>query len=183
MERSDSHKDENEHISGRLRSERPRLEPLELDRVRTTAFSRARRAGGRSLARRRLAVAGLTIGLMAAGTGGVIAAGGASHSAGNAATAQYGLGGVAGSTTHKKGTFNYRIHLHVPFNQTLTRVSVRLNGRLVLVLVGNKASSTVNVPLPCGTGLITLRAVTSSGQVLVEYRHLQPCVTVGSRKR
>ena len=183
MERRDSNKDENENISGRLRSERPQLEPLELDRVRTSAMSRARRAGGRSAARRRLAVAGLTIGLMAAGTGGVIAAGGASHTAGNAATAQYGLGGVAGSSPHKQATFNYRIHLYVPFHETLTRVSVRLNGRVVLVLVGQKASSTVNVPLPCGTGLITLRAVTSSGRVLIEYRHLQPCVRVGSRKR
>src|SRR5271165_6072521 len=98
-------KDELDSVAQRLRSERPEAGALELDRIKTTAMSRARPVRGRGVARRRLAVAGLTIGLMAAGTGGVIAGGATSGSSGNAATAQYGHssaeGGVLG-TRHAK---------------------------------------------------------------------------------
>jgi hypothetical protein len=94
----DANKDELEGIAERLRSERPAASPLDLDRIKTTAMSRAKTAsnGGRAGVRR-LAVAGLTVGLMAAGTGGVIAGVGSGHSSGNAATAQYGNACVAGN--------------------------------------------------------------------------------------
>jgi hypothetical protein len=89
----DAHKDELEGVAQRLRSERPEASPLELDRIKTTAMSRAQagvRRGGASA--RRFAVAGLTVGLMAAGTGGVLASVGSSGTHSNAATAQYGSG-------------------------------------------------------------------------------------------
>jgi hypothetical protein len=94
----DANKDELEGVAQRLRSERPVASPLDLDRIKTTAMSRAKAAsGGGRAGARRLAVAGLTVGLMAAGTGGVIAGVGSGHSAGNAATAQYGNVCIAGN--------------------------------------------------------------------------------------
>jgi hypothetical protein len=84
--------DKNEHelegIAQRLRGERPEASPLELDQIKTTAMSRAQVGTGRASSRR-LVVAALTVGLMAAGTGGVLAAGGSGGAAGNAAQAQY----------------------------------------------------------------------------------------------
>jgi len=86
----DAHKDELESVAQRLRDERPQASPLDLDRIKTTAMSRAQAATGRGRAgARRLAVASLTVGLLAAGTGGVIASKGSGQS-GNAAVAQYG---------------------------------------------------------------------------------------------
>ena len=114
-------KDEVDSIAQRLRSERPEASPLELDRAKTTAMSRARSLGGRRGSRRQFAVAALTIGLMAAGTGGVIAGGTTSSNPTNAATAQYGLGqgdggGVLGNKHHKPPMSHryIRIHLNVP---------------------------------------------------------------------
>jgi hypothetical protein len=87
----DAPQDEVEGIAQRLRSERPEASPLELDRIKTTALSRARSAaGGGRAGARRLAVAGLTVGLLLATTGGVLAGQGGEHSSGNAAVAQYG---------------------------------------------------------------------------------------------
>ncbi len=89
----DAHMDELEGVAQRLRDERPTASPLDLDRIKTTAMSRARSAGARRgrAGARRLAVASLTVGLLAAGTGSVFAW---SHSdkgsKGNAANAQYG---------------------------------------------------------------------------------------------
>ncbi len=77
-----------EGVAQRLREQRPEASPLELDRIKTTAMSRVKataRAGSR-----RFAVLGLTAGLLAATTGGVIASRGDGHSPGNAAIAQYG---------------------------------------------------------------------------------------------
>ncbi len=87
----DARQDEVEGIAQRLRGERPEASPLELDRIKTTALSRARSAmGGGRAGARRLAVAGLTVGLLLATTGGVLAGQGGEHSSGNAAVAQYG---------------------------------------------------------------------------------------------
>jgi hypothetical protein len=101
----DAHKDDLEGVAQRLRSERPVASPLDLDRIKTTAMSRAKagtRRGGASA--RRLATAGLTVGLLAAGTGGVIAGGLNDHHAGNAATAQYGSTCVAGNNDGNGGS-------------------------------------------------------------------------------
>ena len=90
----DAHNDELEGIAERLRNERPQASPLDLDRIKTTAMSRAKSTGskrGRAGARR-LAVVSLTVGLLAAGTGSVFAGGdhGGKSPKGNAASTQYG---------------------------------------------------------------------------------------------
>ncbi len=107
--KNDKHEPELEGIAQRLRSERPEASALELDQIKTTAMSRAQAAGGRANPRR-LVVAALTVGLMAAGTGGVLAAGGSGSPAGNAANAQYsstnscGSGNGNGNGSHNGGT-------------------------------------------------------------------------------
>jgi hypothetical protein len=75
-------------VAERLRGERPEANPLELERIRTAALARARSGSGPGS--RRLAVLALTVGVLAATTGGVIASSGDGHSSGNAAVAQYG---------------------------------------------------------------------------------------------
>ena len=90
----DAHKEELEGVAQRLRNERPEASPLQLDQIKTSAMSRAK-AGTRrrSAGARRLATAGLTIGLLAAGTGGVIAGGAGGHhgnGGSNASNTQYG---------------------------------------------------------------------------------------------
>jgi hypothetical protein len=88
--KNDASKDELDGVAQRLRDERPTASPLELDQIKRTAMSRAKvKSGGRTFGARRLAVAGLTVGLMAAGTGGVIAAGGGKGVHANAASVQY----------------------------------------------------------------------------------------------
>ncbi|HEY7961543.1 MAG TPA: hypothetical protein VID29_06435 [Solirubrobacteraceae bacterium] len=95
--KNDKHEPELEGIAQRLRHERPEASPLELDQIKTTVMSRARATASRANPRR-LVVAALTVGLMAAGTGGVLAAGGSGGSAGNAAQAQYSTtGNVCGN--------------------------------------------------------------------------------------
>lgn len=86
--KNEEHEPELEGIAERMRAERPEASPLELDQMKLNAMSRAKAATGRANPRR-LVVAALTVGLMAAGTGGVLAAGGSGGAAGNAASAQY----------------------------------------------------------------------------------------------
>ncbi len=150
-------KDEVDSIAQRLRSERPEASPLELDRAKTTAMSRTRGPSGRRGGRRQFAIAALTIGLMAAGTGGVIAGGTAGSNPTNAATAQYGLGqggggGVLGNKNHKPPMSHryIRIHINVPRNGTLSRVTVQANGKVLFVLKNRNVSSTILLGyLPC----------------------------------
>jgi hypothetical protein len=98
--KNDAHKEELEGVAQRLRNERPEANPLQLDQIKTSAMSRAK-AGTRrrSAGARRLATAGLTVGLLAAGTGGVIAGqgGGGNGSHENASYTQYGNNCVAGN--------------------------------------------------------------------------------------
>jgi len=178
-------KDEVDNIAERLRSERPEASPLELDRIKTTAMSRARSVSGRIGARRRFAVAGLTIGLMAAGTGGVIAGGATSTNPSNAATAQYGPaqgggGGVLGSKHHKQPMSHryLRVHINVPHRATLTRVTVEVNGKVLFVLRNNRVSSTIALGyLPCSkpTTTVTIIAVESNGAIIRETRQFHLC--------
>lgn len=90
MRRKNDAQREVEGVAQRLRNERPEASPLELDRIKTSAMSRMRSASGGRVGARRLAVAGLTVGLLAATTGSVLAGGGSGGSTGNAAVAQYG---------------------------------------------------------------------------------------------
>lgn len=164
-----------EQIAQRLRAERPELDPLHLDQIRTATLARARR-GGRSGMRRRLAVAALTVGLMAAGTGGVIAAGGASQTGGNAATAQYGQGGVKGSQEHHSRTRSLHFHIRVPAHVRLRKITIELNGKTIFVLRGHSVSANVKLKLPCDKhGTVKLIAVTSSGHTITETRLLLTC--------
>lgn len=88
--KNDASKDDLDGVAQRLREERPTPSPLELDQIKRTAMSRAKvGTSGRAFGARRLAVAGLTVGLMAAGTGGVIAASGGKGVHANAASVQY----------------------------------------------------------------------------------------------
>jgi hypothetical protein len=92
--KNDANKEELEGVAQRLRNERPEASPLQLDQIKMSAMSRAK-AGTRrrSAGARRLATAGLTIGLLAAGTGGVIAGGDGGHHGGGSTSAsatQYG---------------------------------------------------------------------------------------------
>ena len=96
--KNDAHKEELEGVAQRLRNERPEASPLQLDQIKMSAMSRAKAGTRRHKAgARRLATAGLTIGLLAAGTGGVIAGGGGGGNHGNASNTQYGSNCIAGN--------------------------------------------------------------------------------------
>jgi hypothetical protein len=93
--KNDANKEELEGVAQRLRNERPEASPLQLDQIKMSAMSRAKAGTRRHKAgARRLATAGLTIGLLAAGTGGVVAgeSGGHHHGGGStsASSTQYG---------------------------------------------------------------------------------------------
>jgi hypothetical protein len=89
MRRKNDARDELEGVAQRLRRERPEASPLELDQIKTAAMSRNRSPRRGRIGTRRLAVLGLTVGLLAATTGSVIAGQG-SEPSGDAAIAQYG---------------------------------------------------------------------------------------------
>jgi hypothetical protein len=103
--KNEKHEPELEGIAERMRAERPEASPLELDQIKLSAMSRAKAATGRANPRR-LVVAALTVGLMAAGTGGVLAAGGSGGAAGNAASAQYSSTTVACGNNNGNGNGN-----------------------------------------------------------------------------
>jgi len=183
-------KDEVDSIAQRLRAERPEASPLELDRAKTTAMSRSGSLSRRG-SRRRFAVAALTIGLMAAGTGGVIAGGTTSSNPTNAATAQYGLGqggGVLGNKNHKPPMSHryIRVHINVPHRVTLTKVTVLANGKVLFVLKNRNVSSTIVLGyLPCSrkAKTITIIAVESNGAIIKETRLFHLCqAAVSSHK-
>ena len=150
---------------------------------------------------RRLAVTGLTVGLLAAGTGGVLAAVDGVRHSGNAAVAQYGTPPVQtvyvpgppapppANTTPtpivtppppaKEETSNpINIHINVPHNAKLKKVTVEVNGKVISVYRGRKASANLHLGnLPCGKGTMTVLviAVTKSGKTIRQshkYHHL-----------
>jgi hypothetical protein len=236
----DAHRDELEGVAQRLRDERPQASPLELDRIKTTAMARAKAGRGGRAGARRLAVAGLTVGLLVATTGGVLA-GESNHgkgkgSSGNAANAQYGgecnisngngnIGnengagaqnnacnentfitetnsstnnttitntynsstvtvagpansGVLGATTTKKATTSskrVKIHINLPGKSKLRKVTLKVNGKIVSVLKGKKASKNVTlVSLPC-SAKVTITAVTASGKTVTQSHTYNLC--------
>jgi hypothetical protein len=243
--KDDAHMDELEDVAQRLRDERPQASPLDLDRIKTTAMARAKSGakGGRAGARR-LAVAGLTVGLLVATTGGVLAGEGGhgkskgGNGGGNAANAQYGgecniqngsgnvgdnngqgsennacnentfitetnnstnnttnnvtnnynsstvtvagpaNSGVLAATTTKKATTSskrVKIHINVPNKSKLRRVTLKVNGKIVSVLKGKKASKNVTlVSLPCAA-TVTITAVTASGKTVTQTHTYNLC--------
>jgi hypothetical protein len=234
----DAHKDDLEGVAQRLRDERPQANPLDLDRIKTTAMARAKagsRRGGAGA--RRFAVAGLTVGLLVATTGGVLAGQSGGHKnkggngGGNAASAQYGgecnimngsgnvgdnngqgsennacnentfitennnstvtnnynsstvtiaaptpASGVQGATTSKKvSAKNVKIHINLARKSKLKRVTLRVNGKIVSVLKGKKASRNITlVSLPCGAK-VTITAVTASGKTVTQTHTYNLC--------
>jgi hypothetical protein len=90
-------------VTDRLRRERAQATPLELDtiKMRTLAGATTSRWKGRPM-RSRLVTTGLTLALMAAGTGGVIANGGEGGGKGDdASDAQYKPGKGCGDKNHE----------------------------------------------------------------------------------
>ena len=66
-----------------------------------------------------------------------------------------------------------KIHIDVPHNAKLKKVTIEVNGKVISVLRGKKASANLNLgSLPCGKGTTTVVviAVTSSGKT-VRQRH------------
>jgi hypothetical protein len=177
MQGKDAHNDELERIARRLRAERPQVDPLELDRIKTSAISHAMANSGHS-SPRRFAVAGLVVGLMAAGTGGVIAAGGASHPAGNAAIAQYAVPGAGTHhPKHHSSPAGGQLHIQLPRGAKLATVTILVDNKIVSVRKGSDASPDINLELFCSTRVIkvTVIAVTDNGETIKESRHVGPC--------
>src|SRR3954447_7270683 len=79
-----------ESIERRLRTDRPELSAIELDRVKQGVVAKAaRQGGGRMNLRSRLVAGLLALGLVGAGGGAVLAASGGSSSNGSFADSQY----------------------------------------------------------------------------------------------
>ncbi|HEY2592300.1 MAG TPA: hypothetical protein VGK33_00200, partial [Chloroflexota bacterium] len=106
MRRKDDAQREVEGVAQRLRKERPEASPLELDGIKTAAMARTRAAGRGRMGTRRLAVLGLTAGLLAATTGGVLAGQGSGSDGGDAAVAQYGNNCDTNNNNGPIGSFN-----------------------------------------------------------------------------
>jgi hypothetical protein len=95
-------------VADRLRAERAGATGLDLDRIKTRAMANAATSRPKGLALKSRTIAALlTVALMAAGTGGVIAGGGNGNDNGNASNSQYKPGcgpkktdGVNPSGTH-----------------------------------------------------------------------------------
>jgi hypothetical protein len=176
--KNDARKDETEGVAQRLRSERPEASPLELDRIKMTAFSRAKAAAGaRGAGARRFAVAGMTVGLMAAGTGGVIAGGEVGHNHGNAATAQYGNNCDTNNNNfnnfdNEEGNENNNGNNNFNCNNN----SFNGSGNSVTNITNNITNSTVTVsatPPPAASsvlGSISTKAATSKRRITLHIR-------------
>ena len=95
-------------VAERLRKERAQVSALDLDRIKTRAMANAATSRPKGFALKSRSVAALlTVALMAAGTGGVIAGGGNGNGNGSASNSQYKPGcgpkktdGVNPSGTH-----------------------------------------------------------------------------------
>ncbi|MEA2351947.1 MAG: hypothetical protein QOJ14_361 [Thermoleophilaceae bacterium] len=97
-----------QEVAERLRKERPEASALDLDRIKTRAMATAATSRPKGFALKSRGIAAfLTLALMAAGTGGVIAGGGNGNGNGSASNSQYKPGcgpkktdGVNPSGTH-----------------------------------------------------------------------------------
>jgi len=197
--KSDKHEQDMEGVVRRLRDERPEASPLELDRAKTSAMARARSGSRARFGARRLVVAGFTVGLMAAGTGGVLAAGGGNHATGNAASVQYSTttSSTSTSTTSTSTTStstststtttqtapgggepeSKTVHLSVHFPGThghkIKTLTITVNGKTVKVLKGKKANGKLTFNIPCSNKKITvvIVGVLSNGKTVRVTRH------------
>jgi hypothetical protein len=247
----DAHKDELEGVAQRLRDERPEASPLDLDRIKTVAMSRAQAGTRRGRAgARRLAVASLTVGLLAAGTGGVLAHN-SDKGSGNAAVAEYGsncdvnnssngntnttgsvtgnansngnntdncnensfntenitenntttntitnnyyatnvtvtaspttaTGAVQGTSTTKPASIKHPVKFRIDISKKskLKKVTLKINGKVVSVLKGKKASANISIAnLPCSANgtTVTVTAVTANGKTITQSHTYHIC--------
>jgi hypothetical protein len=168
------------------------------DAPKDEAMDGAQRRGRRGV--RPFLVAGLTVGVMAAAAGGVIAGVSTPRHSGNAATAQYGSncaagsansfscnappqspgGGVLGSKTSKEKTSKRRIKIHIklPRGAKLTKVTVKVNGKVFSVFQGKQVSANIRLAnLPCGKGATTVVviAVMNSGKTVRQTHKYHLC--------
>jgi hypothetical protein len=162
--KNDAHKDELEGVAQRLRNERPEASPLQLDQIKTSAMSRAK-AGTRrrSAGARRLATAGLTIGLLAAGTGGVIAGGGGhGHGGGSSISASSTQYGSECSITNGSGNIgdgngaesgNYACNENSFNNITITNSTTNEGG----TVTNNYFSTTVSATPAASSGVLAAK--------------------------
>ena len=186
--------DGDEQIADRLRSERPELSALTLDAIHQRVVTRASR--GR-FGRSRLAGALAVVGLMAAGTGGVVAAGGfGGASRPDAAVAQYlspasqspatttgspsgGVLGVTQTSTACASLRHFTIHLLIPRHDHVVSAQVFLNGKRLQLLTGKRLHAHINLRgLPKGRDVLTITARTKHGKVLRGKRVYHTCLPV-----
>jgi hypothetical protein len=87
-------------------------------------------------------------------------------------------GGVQAATTAKKATTSskrVKIHINVPNKSKLRKVTLKVNGKIVSVLKGKKASKNVTlVSLPC-SATVTITAVTASGKTVTQTHTYNLC--------
>lgn len=97
-----SQRDEDlDEVAQRLREHRPEASALELDHIKMRAMARAASSRPKgAVLRTRLLVALCSLGLMAGGTGGVIAAKGGNPGKGSASKGQYKPGKGCGDKNH-----------------------------------------------------------------------------------
>jgi hypothetical protein len=162
------------------------------------------RPPGNGIGARRLAVTCMTIGLLAASTGGVLAAVGV-RSSGSAAVAQYGVPPTQPPVTiappvapppavttpvtppapitvtpiaEETSKQNVKIHINVPHDTKFRKVTVEVDGKVISVMKGKKASANFSLgSLPCGKGTTTVVviAVTSSGKTVRQSHKYHLC--------
>src|SRR6185437_2163149 len=168
----DAHRDELEGVAQRLRDERPQASPLDLDRIKTTAMARAKAGSGGRAGARRLAVAGLTVGLLVATTGGVLAGesghGKGKGGSGNAANAQY--GGEC-NISNGNGNIGNENGAGAENNACNENTFITENNSSTNNITNNYNSSTVTVAGPANSGVLaattTKKATTSSKHVRI----------------
>jgi hypothetical protein len=94
-------------VAERLRNERATATALDLDRIKTRAVANAATSRPKGFALKSRSVAALlTVALMAAGTGGVIAGGGNGNGNGSASDSQYKPGKGCGDKNHNHAREN-----------------------------------------------------------------------------
>jgi hypothetical protein len=166
MRRKNDVQREVEGVAQRLRKERPEASPLELDRIKTAAMSRTTVGSGGRAGARRLAVIGLTVGLLAATTGSVLAGRSSSQSSGNAAIAQYGNNCDTNNNGSGNGNGNNNNNFNCnedSFNETTITNNVTNNYTIVSATPGPSVSAT---PAPSGgvLGSKTTKKARTSGR-------------------
>jgi len=170
-------------VDQRLRAERPQATPLELDQIKRTAMSRADASAPRSSFARRFVVAGLTVGLVAAGTGGVIAAGsngGYGHNH-NAAGSQY--SSTVTTTTTVTQTINNTTSINIgSINNSPCTVVAPITGTFTCN-IGTSGTVTVTASATSAVQVATLTSSTSgNGGVLGSTEKVKTKARTSSRE-